>query len=82
MKFVVAICLLFALIGVALGLKDPICGEPHSGDGQGAIRCAAYMPKWTYNSAANECISFIYGGCGGNANRFGSQAECEEKCKE
>ncbi|XP_030384517.1 male accessory gland serine protease inhibitor-like [Scaptodrosophila lebanonensis] len=81
MKFL-AISMLFALLGVSLALKDPICDLPHSADGYGDVACMASMPQWSYNAEANECIFFIYGGCGGNENRFWSQYDCEQKCVE
>ncbi|KAG1962196.1 WAP four-disulfide core domain protein, partial [Pimephales promelas] len=42
--------------------------------------CLAYMPMWGFDFAAGKCVSFIYGGCGGNDNRFNSKKECEESC--
>ncbi|XP_030384646.1 male accessory gland serine protease inhibitor-like [Scaptodrosophila lebanonensis] len=81
MKFLALISVLLALLGLAVGLKDPICGQPHSADGNGVARCMALIPKWTYNAADNQCVEFIYGGCGGNDNRFESQSQCEAKCK-
>jgi len=42
--------------------------------------CYAYMPRWTFNRATRTCEQFVYGGCHGNKNRFGSKAECEKKC--
>ncbi|KAH8350582.1 hypothetical protein KR067_009689, partial [Drosophila pandora] len=59
-----------------------ICGLPHSANGDGRMICLAYIPRWTYDSSNNKCISFVYGGCGGNENRFESRKECEEKCLE
>lgn len=58
------------------------CGLPAGADGNGLIKCAAFMPSFSYHPEKNACVDFIYGGCGGNANRFGSQEECEAKCKE
>lgn len=40
--------------------------------------CLAYMPSWYH--AGGECKDFVYGGCGGNANRFASKEKCEEFC--
>ncbi|XP_017075079.2 male accessory gland serine protease inhibitor-like [Drosophila eugracilis] len=82
MKFIAAVCVLFALLGLALSVKDPLCSLPGKTDGNGLIKCAAFIPSFSYNLATNSCEDFIYGGCGGNNNRFLSQAECEQKCKE
>jgi tissue factor pathway inhibitor len=32
--------------------------------------CKAYIPSYFFNSASGQCEKFIYGGCGGNENRF------------
>ncbi|XP_017047555.1 male accessory gland serine protease inhibitor-like [Drosophila ficusphila] len=82
MKFIAAVCVLFALLGIAFGLKDPVCGLPPKSDGNGLIKCAAFMPSFSFDAASNSCQSFVYGGCGGNDNRFPSQESCEQKCKE
>ncbi|KAH8283624.1 hypothetical protein KR018_009837 [Drosophila ironensis] len=82
MKFIAAICLMFALLGLTLGLKDPVCGLPAAADGNGLIKCAAYVPSFTYHPASNSCEKFTFGGCGGNDNRFYTQEACEQKCKE
>ncbi|XP_013110789.2 male accessory gland serine protease inhibitor-like [Stomoxys calcitrans] len=80
--FAIVLLAIFALISSSLALKHEDCGLEHSKDGHGDIKCAAYFPSWTYKADSNECIDFVYGGCGGNANRFWSLAECEQKCKE
>ncbi|VDL63073.1 unnamed protein product [Hymenolepis diminuta] len=43
-------------------------------------RCMAYMPSWGYDRRLGRCVRFVYGGCGGNGNRFESQEECEMAC--
>ena len=42
--------------------------------------CKAYMPHMFFNSTSGTCERFIYGGCGGNANRFTSFISCMEEC--
>ncbi|SPP79077.1 male accessory gland serine protease inhibitor-like [Drosophila guanche] len=82
MKFLLLLAVLAVLVASSLALKNEICGLEHSRNGDGRISCETFIPSWSFDSAANECIKFIYGGCGGNANRFDSKAECEAKCLE
>ncbi|XP_075756899.1 actinia tenebrosa protease inhibitors-like isoform X2 [Pelodiscus sinensis] len=42
--------------------------------------CEAYMPHYFYNPASKSCKRFIYGGCGGNGNRFATEEECLRAC--
>ena len=42
--------------------------------------CAAYFVRYGYNSTSQQCEEFIYGGCGGNENRFKSMEECRHAC--
>merc|ERR1712179_221880 len=42
--------------------------------------CLAAKPRWTF-SEEKGCYKFIYGGCGGNSNRFISKEDCLRKCQ-
>ncbi|KAL5517673.1 hypothetical protein EMCRGX_G003261 [Ephydatia muelleri] len=42
--------------------------------------CRAYIPSFFYNSTSGKCEGFVYGGCGGNANRFSTEDQCNNKC--
>merc|ERR1712168_561156 len=42
--------------------------------------CKAYMPRFFFDVVSGKCKKFIYGGCGGNRNRFRSKAKCESTC--
>jgi len=44
-------------------------------------RCKADFLNFYYNSTTKTCESFIYGGCGGNRNRFRTKTACETICK-
>src|SRR5262245_672461 len=42
--------------------------------------CDAYFRAYGFSTATGNCQPFIYGGCGGNENRFSTLAECEARC--
>ncbi|KAL5479279.1 hypothetical protein EMCRGX_G022779 [Ephydatia muelleri] len=42
--------------------------------------CDAYFPSFFHNSTSGKCERFVYGGCGGNSNRFGSEKQCLKTC--
>jgi hypothetical protein len=39
------------------------------------------MPRWYYDQETGKCHQFIYGGCGGNGNRYSSEEECLRSCR-
>ncbi|XP_017110575.1 kunitz-type serine protease inhibitor-like [Drosophila elegans] len=80
-KAVVSIFLILVLGDLVTGSKDPVCGLVPAANGFGGMSCLKYKPSFTYFSSTNMCETFIYGGCGGNANRFSTKQECEAKCK-
>ena len=43
--------------------------------------CRAMMVKYYFEKASGECKQFIYGGCGGNQNRFDTIDECKKTCE-
>uniref|UniRef100_A0A1A9WUT6 BPTI/Kunitz inhibitor domain-containing protein n=1 Tax=Glossina brevipalpis TaxID=37001 RepID=A0A1A9WUT6_9MUSC len=42
--------------------------------------CRGSKLNFYYDSDANACKEFFYGGCQGNANRFDTKEECEQLC--
>lgn len=42
--------------------------------------CLGYFERYFYNTVSGKCEKFIYGGCGGNQNNFGSEEECVKSC--
>uniref|UniRef100_A0A914I3N7 Papilin n=1 Tax=Globodera rostochiensis TaxID=31243 RepID=A0A914I3N7_GLORO len=42
--------------------------------------CQNYMDQWFFDPYSGACFLFIYSGCGGNRNRFGTEAECIRQC--
>jgi hypothetical protein len=57
------------------GGMPALCSLPAEGG-----NCNAYMPSYFHNAATGLCEPFVYGGCGGNDNRFNTLAECQAKC--
>ncbi|XP_048190837.1 LOW QUALITY PROTEIN: collagen alpha-1(VII) chain [Perognathus longimembris pacificus] len=44
--------------------------------------CTAYTLRWYHRAGPGgaACHPFVYGGCEGNANRFGTREACERRC--
>merc|ERR1712126_770965 len=42
--------------------------------------CFAAFPMFFFNKDSGSCQKFIYGGCGGNKNRFWKKKDCEKTC--
>ncbi|XP_037577138.1 kunitz-type serine protease inhibitor A-like [Dermacentor silvarum] len=42
--------------------------------------CRASLPMWYFDPSLGVCRGFVYGGCGGNSNKFSSCEECMERC--
>ncbi|KAK5647606.1 hypothetical protein RI129_002498 [Pyrocoelia pectoralis] len=42
--------------------------------------CSDSIPSYYYDPNAQKCLAFVYTGCGGNANRFTSEEQCERQC--
>ncbi|KAM7091051.1 uncharacterized protein J5F26_011693 [Ciconia maguari] len=44
--------------------------------------CRGRFRHYAYNPATGTCQPFIYSGCGGNANNFGTVEECQQACQQ
>jgi len=42
--------------------------------------CTGDYERFYYDSTYKQCVSFSYGGCLGNANKFESKLECDQAC--
>lgn len=62
-------------VGLAASQAAPACSLPIE---RGP--CRALFHRWGFDARANKCVQFIYGGCGGNANNFPTQAACARAC--
>lgn len=65
----------------ASGIQGP---QPEQGDRCQLPKepglCLAYFPSYYYNSVLGRCEEFVYGGCGGNENRFDTMESCQLAC--
>ncbi|XP_021516127.1 kunitz-type protease inhibitor 3 [Meriones unguiculatus] len=43
--------------------------------------CRAIFTRWFYDSYAERCEQFYYGGCRGNKNNFLNKEQCEIVCR-
>ena len=43
--------------------------------------CRASLFRFYFNDATKKCETFLFGGCRGNLNNFGSLQECHEACQ-
>nr|ATN40259.1 amyloid precursor protein [Botryllus schlosseri] len=58
-----------------VGSDNTFCGLPSE-----TGMCRAYFEKFYYDAQAGECKKFVFGGCGGNENKFDRKDDCEKTC--
>ncbi|XP_078604135.1 sushi, von Willebrand factor type A, EGF and pentraxin domain-containing protein 1-like [Branchiostoma floridae x Branchiostoma japonicum] len=42
--------------------------------------CSLSLARWSYHPDADDCLPFVYTGCGGNENNFLSRDQCLQTC--
>ncbi len=61
--------------GISCDMSSDICSLPADPG-----PCDAAFLRWWHNPATGACELFVWGGCGGNGNRFETREECERRC--
>jgi hypothetical protein len=64
-------------MGGSTAVGGDVCALPPS-----AGSCDVYTQSYYFNPFHARCEPFIYGGCGGNANRFDTLQACEQRCNQ
>ncbi|XP_040069003.1 PI-actitoxin-Aeq3a-like [Ixodes scapularis] len=73
--FLLCTLLFLKMTVVTEAQKNGLCFQPPISG-----HCYAYFVKYYYDPLQGRCREFVYGGCGGNLNRFDSVNECRRTC--
>ncbi|XP_009467127.1 PREDICTED: collagen alpha-3(VI) chain-like [Nipponia nippon] len=69
-----------ASLGPSKGRRAAAVPGPCALDKDPGSACAPFSVMWYHRWETGSCERFWYGGCGGNANRFGSKRDCIRAC--
>nr|XP_027213229.1 LOW QUALITY PROTEIN: kunitz-type serine protease inhibitor HCRG1-like [Penaeus vannamei] len=73
--FLSLVSISFAFLRPKGDIAEIVCHQPKV-----VGPCKASFPMFYYNFDKNECLPFIYGGCGGNQNNFETEEACWWLC--
>ncbi len=44
--------------------------------------CGSYTTRWWFNAGTGNCEEYLYSGCQGNDNNFGTYTDCQDFCRD
>jgi hypothetical protein len=71
---------MFKIVFVVSLVYSISCQEDICSQNEASGFCRAAITKYFYDKTSSQCKQFVYGGCGGNQNRFDTIEECQIKC--
>ncbi|KAG8199882.1 hypothetical protein JTE90_015873 [Oedothorax gibbosus] len=75
LKFVSLLVVLSSLCSITNAVECDVCQlQGETG------HCRARKIMYFFNVNKFQCEKFVYGGCGGNANRFETKEDCMSSC--
>ncbi|KAL3209965.1 hypothetical protein MRX96_037511 [Rhipicephalus microplus] len=61
--------------------ESPTCTYPQGCEDPVKIGpCRGSFPRFFYNTTAQMCQSYLWGGCSANCNNFENEKNCEKSC--
>uniref|UniRef100_A0A914QQP8 BPTI/Kunitz inhibitor domain-containing protein n=1 Tax=Panagrolaimus davidi TaxID=227884 RepID=A0A914QQP8_9BILA len=64
-------------ISICCPRTEMICLQPE----EKASECSIAQFRYRFDSVQERCVRFVYSGCAGSANSFGSLEECKNACQ-
>ncbi|XP_013110808.2 PI-stichotoxin-She2a-like [Stomoxys calcitrans] len=80
MKFTIVALILGLMLIIDLqaaegAYRNDVCSQPLV-----IGNCFAAFQRFGFDASRGQCVQFLYGGCGANANNFETYQQCQATC--